>query len=165
MKKLGKLKTYSSNEIKESYVSIGFECLDRELFKPEKCYDLLQKSGVKFARCQTGWVKCEKEKGVYTFEWLDSVVDNLLERGIEPWFSVGFGNPIYMPNVPNEIGVGCVPLYYGEEVQTAWKNYVRALTEHFKSRIKNYEIWNEPDLRHFWYPNEPNAAITRNLSI
>lgn len=41
MKKLGKLKTYSSNEIKESYVSIGFECLDRELFKPEKCYDPL----------------------------------------------------------------------------------------------------------------------------
>lgn len=44
MKKLGKLKTYCSNEIKESYVSIGFECLDRDLFQPDKCYDLLQKS-------------------------------------------------------------------------------------------------------------------------
>lgn len=158
MKKLGKLKTYLSNEIKESYVSIGFECLDRDLFQPEKCYDLLQQSGVKFARCQTGWAKCEKEKGVYDFDWLDSVVDNLLVRGIEPWFSVGFGNPIYMPDVPNETGVGCAPLYYGDETLEAWKNYVRALTEHFKTRIKYFEIWNEPDLAHFWYPEKPDGG-------
>ncbi|MDD6215127.1 MAG: beta-galactosidase, partial [Firmicutes bacterium] len=158
MQKIGKLKTYSSNEIKNSYVSIGFECLDRDLFNPDKCYDLLQKSGVKFARCQTGWAKCEKEKGVYDFGWLDSIVDNLLERGIKPWFNVGFGNPVYMSDVPNETGVGCVPLFYGDETLEAWKKYVHALTEHFESRIEYFEIWNEPNLAHFWYPQEPNGA-------
>ena len=61
MKKIGRLKTYTSKEIENSYVSIGFECLDRDLFNPEKCYDLLAESGVKYARCQTGWAKCEKE--------------------------------------------------------------------------------------------------------
>ena len=44
MKSIGKLKTYTSFEIEDSYVSIGFECLDRELFNPEKCYDLLAKT-------------------------------------------------------------------------------------------------------------------------
>ena len=62
MKKIGKLKTYKSSEIKDSYISIGFECLDRELFKAEKCYEPLGKTGVKYARCQTGWCRCEKEK-------------------------------------------------------------------------------------------------------
>ena len=41
MELIGKLKAIPSDKIGESLVSIGFECLDRELFKPEKCYDLL----------------------------------------------------------------------------------------------------------------------------
>lgn len=157
MKKIGKIKNYKSNEVKDSYVSIGFEGLDRGLFRAEKCYDLLEKTGVKYARCHTGWVKCEKEKGVYDFAWLDSVVDNLLMRGIQPWFTVGFGNPLYMPGVPNTAAVGCVPLYYGDEVIEAWKDYIAALTNHFKDKITHYEIWNEPDNPDFWYPEEPDG--------
>ena len=158
MKKIGKLKTYASNEIEKSYVSIGFECLDREIFKPDKCFDLLQATGVKYAGCQTGWAKCEKEKGIYDFTWLDSIADNLSERVLIPWFNVGCGNPLYMPDVPNETAVGCVPLFYGEETLTAWKNFVSALAEHYKSRVTHFEIWNEPNLEHFWYPEKPNGA-------
>lgn len=160
MKKIGTLKTYSSDKIEKSYVSIGFECLDRDLFNPDKCYDLLQASGVKYARCQTGWAKCEKEKGIYDFKWLDSIVDNLLQRGIIPWFNVGFGNPLYMPDVPNETAVGCVPLFYGEEALTAWKNFISAMAEHYKTRISHYEIWNEPNIDHFWHPE--TAASSRS---
>lgn len=50
MKTIGKLKTYTSDEIQKSYVGIGFECLDRDLFNPDKCYDLLQATGVKYAQ-------------------------------------------------------------------------------------------------------------------
>ena len=159
MKNLGFLKTYNSIEIKDSHVSVGFECLDRALFNPEKCYDLLAKTGVKYARCQTGWARCEKEKGVYDFEWLDSVVNNLISRGLIPWFNIGYGNPIYMPNLPagNPTGVGCVPIYYGEEVLIAWCNYIESLTKHFCDRITHFEIWNEPDIPAFWYPKEPNG--------
>lgn len=113
---------------------------------------MLQKTGVKYARCQTGWAKCEKEKGVYDFSWLDSITDNLIRRGIKPWFNVGFGNPIYIDNIPNETAVGCVPLFYSDETVNAWKNYIHALTEHFSSRVQYYEIWNEANTEHFWYP-------------
>ena len=54
MKKIGMLRRRSCEEIESSRISIGFECLDRELFKPEPCYEPLQKTGVKYARCQTG---------------------------------------------------------------------------------------------------------------
>ena len=158
MRYIGKLKTYTSNEITNSLVSIGFETLDRELFKPEKCYDLLGQSGVKYARCQTGWARCEKQKGVYDFAWLDDIVDNLISRGVTPWFNVGYGNPIYMSDVTNPTAVGCVPLYYGDETLRAWENFVTAATQHFKDRVTHYEIWNEPDSDPFWYPNTANGA-------
>ena len=156
MKKLGKLKTLTSKEVESSCVSIGFECLDRELFNPEKCYDLLAKTGVKYARCQTGWARCEREKGVYDFSWLDSVVDNLIKCGVTPWFNVGYGNPLYMKDAPNPTAVGCVPLYYGEEAMTAWGNFVSAVTDRYKDRVEHFEIWNESDLSHFWHPKSPN---------
>ena len=157
MKKIGKLKTYLSSEINVSPISIGFECLDRELFDPNKCYDLIAKTGVKYARCQTGWARCEKQKGVYDFKWLDSIVDNLISRGLTPWFNVGYGNPIYMSNLPNKTGVGCVPIYYGEEAMGAWINFLKALAKQYQDKIAHYEIWNEPNIPHFWYPQKPNA--------
>lgn len=74
MRRTGRLRLRSSLEIAASRVSIGFECVERGVIKPEKCYDLLGASGVKHARCQTGWAVCEKEKGVYDFSWLDDIV-------------------------------------------------------------------------------------------
>ena len=158
MKRLGKMKIKPASAIADSRVSVGFECLDRELFDPGRCYDLLGRSGIKHARCQTGWNRCEKEKGVYDFRWLDDVVDQLLIRGVKPWFNVGFGNPLYMKNASSPTAVGCVPLLYGEEALEAWKNYVAALAAHFRGRVTEYEIWNEPDLKDFWYPAAPDPA-------
>lgn len=165
MELIGKLKRIPSADIDESLVSIGFECLDRELFKPEKCYELLGESGCKYARVQTGWAKCETSKGVIDFSWLDDIVDNLISRGVRPWFNVGFGNPLYMDDVPeaNKTAVGCVPLYYGDECIAAWVRFVRALAEHFKDRVTHYEIWNESDISHFWYPEVPDASKLAEL--
>lgn len=158
MKKLGNLKIKSSSEIKESRIGIGFECLDRDLFDPERCYDLFAKTGAKFARCQTGWARTEKVKGVYAFAWLDVIVDNLIARGVQPWFNVGYGNPIYMPDANNPTAVGFSPTNYGDEVVTAWINYVKALAEHFKGRVTHFEIWNEPDDVNFWQPTKPDGG-------
>lgn len=158
MKKIGKLKTLTSKEVESSCVSIGFECLDRGLFNAEKCYGPLAEAGVKYARCQTGWARCEKEKGVYDFSWLDSVVENLTKRGVIPWFNVGYGNPLYMKDVPNPTAVGCVPVYYGDEAKRAWEGFVTALCERYKDKVEHFEIWNEPDISHFWHPRQPNPS-------
>ncbi|WP_080904851.1 beta-galactosidase [Parabacteroides sp. Marseille-P3160] len=156
IKQIGQLNMIPSHEIESSFLSIGFECLDREIFDPEKCYDKLGATGVKWARCQTGWNRCETVKGQYDFKWLDEVVDNLLQRGIQPWFNVGFGNRLYMPEAYDQ-AVGWVPLYFGDEVLKAWGNYIKALTEHFKGRVIHYELWNEPNINNFWQPGKANA--------
>ena len=72
IERIGFLGHLASSEVGESYVSIGFEGLDRDLFKPERCYDPLAATGIKHARCQTGWAKCEREKGVYDFSFSTS---------------------------------------------------------------------------------------------
>ena len=153
----GKLAWREADAIGDSRVSVGFECLDRELYDPERCYDPLAATGTKFARCQTGWFRCEREKGKYDFAWLDAIVDNHLKRGVKPWFNVGFGNPLYMTNCYSKAAVGHVPLYYGNECREAWCDYIRALARHFRGRVLHWEIWNESNNACFWVPQKPNA--------
>lgn len=158
LEQIGTIKKLTSKQIKGSKLGIGFECLDRKVFDPSKIYDKVGKLGVKWARCQTGWARTETQKGKYDFAWLDDVVDNLLARGIQPWFNVGYGNPVYMGQTDNPTAVGHAPLYYGEECLQAWKNYVRALAAHFKGRVQLYEIWNEADIKKFWQPKKSDAG-------
>jgi hypothetical protein len=152
LKLLGMLKTRSSREIKASPLSIGFETLDREMFKPDPCYDLVAQAGAKWARCQTGWNRCETTKGIYDFVWLDEVVDQLLKRGVQPWFNLGYGNILYMPDAPGAAAVGCAPTGYGPECVAAWKRFVTAIVRHFAGRVSDWEIWNEPNIDCFWRP-------------
>ena len=78
--KIGKIKAKKSNQIGFSKIGIGFEKLDMKMFDQEKVYDHVADLGVKKVRIQSGWARTEKEKGVYDFAWLDSIVDNFLAR-------------------------------------------------------------------------------------
>jgi hypothetical protein len=94
---------------------------------------------------------------VYDFAWLDGVVDNLLRRGVQPWFNLGYGNPVYMPGIPSPTGVGCVPTGYGEECLAGWKKFVAAIASHFLGRVRHWEIWNEPNIDLFWQPSRASG--------
>ena len=69
LKKIGTLAMTPAKEIPEtSPASIGFECLDRKLFEPtDEVYARLGACGVKWARVQSMWSRCETEKGKYDF--------------------------------------------------------------------------------------------------
>ena len=151
-----KLKVRTSKQIQASGISIGFETLDRKMFDPERTYEWIGQTGVKWARCQTGWARTEQRKGEFDFTWLDRVVDQLLDRGIQPWFNLGYGNKLYTPKAPHETAVGWAPVF-DPEAMTAWKLYVGKLAEHFQGRVKHYEIWNEPNIPQFWQPSKPSA--------
>lgn len=146
----GKVKVKSSDQIGFSRIGIGFEKLDRKVFDPEKAYDKVAALGVKWARLQSGWVRCETEKGVYDFAWLDQLVDRFLSLSIQPWLNVSYGNPLYTECAKRTYGaVGCPPIN-SEEAMNAWLSYVKALVRHFEGRVVYYEIWNEPDCNYSW---------------
>ena len=147
--KIGSLPRLSAKDIEFTRLGIGFEKLDRDVFDPEKAYDKVAAIGVKKARIQSGWMMTERERGVYDFAWLDKIVDNLIERGMEPWLCLCYGNPLYTDFASKVFGaVGCPPV--GEDALQGWVNYVTATAEHFKGRVKLYEIWNECDLPYSW---------------
>jgi len=148
---LGQVKPRRSQDIAASPFSIGFELLDRRLFEPEKAYPMLSQLGVKWARTQTGWSRCETRRGEYDFAWLDGVVDSLRALGIQPWFNLGFGNRLYTPEALHETAVGFPPLN-SQEARTAWVRFVGKIAERFRTRVQHWEIWNEPNISAFWRP-------------
>ncbi len=150
LKKVGQVTPKASKEISSSRIGIGFEKLDRDAFDPEKAYDKVADIGVKWARIQSGWAKTEKQPGVYDFEWLDKIVDNLLSRGILPWICLCYGNGIYDENAAKVFGAVGVPPIFNDTQKTAWKNYVTALVNRYKGRVTHFEVWNEPDGRWCW---------------
>ncbi len=151
LRRSGVMPTRNSKEIAASFCGVGCETLDRDYFDPKPVFPQLPELGIKWARLQTGWIKCEQSPGVYDFGWLDWQVDTLLASGIQPWFNLSYGNPLYTPEAgpTAEHAVGQVPLNTPEAL-TAWLNYVQALVKHFKTRVHVYEIWNEPDHPKFW---------------
>ena len=147
---VGKVAPVASAQVADSPFGLGFEKLDRAVFNPEPAYDLIGATGVKWIRIQSGWARTEKERGVYDFTWLDSIADNLIARGLRPWISLGFGNPLYDEEAAKWFGaVGCPPIHTPEQ-REAWCRYVTALTGHFRDRVEYYEIWNEPEGKGFW---------------
>ncbi len=140
----------ASSEIKNSKMGVGFEKLDRNVFDPEKAYDKLEKIGVKWVRIQSGWQRTEREKGIYNFAWIDSVVDNLIARNMKPWICLCYGNDLYSEDAKDVFGAVGIPPIFSDVEKTAWANYVKATVEHFKGRVNYWEIWNEPDGRHCW---------------
>jgi polysaccharide biosynthesis protein PslG len=151
-----KLKPRPSARIVASSLSVGFETLDRQFFDPLKTFPHLAQLGVKWARCQTGWARTETTRGQYDFAWLDQVVDGLLKIGIQPWFNFGYGNPLYTPQA-DKTAVGWVPIF-SEEAMEGWKRFTAKIAEHFRDRVRHYEIWNEPNLTGFWKPGKTEPA-------
>lgn len=145
LKKIGKIIPKQSSQVEHSRIGIGFEKLDRNVFDPEKAYDKMAETGVKWVRIQSGWARTEKEKGVYDFEWLDKVVENLLIRGMKPWLCLCYGNGIYDENAAKVFGAVGVPPIFTEEQKNAWLSYVKATVTRYKGKITHYEVWNEPD--------------------
>ncbi len=143
--KIGKVTPIASKDVKTSQFGVGFEKLDRNVFDPEKAYDKVAALGVKKIRLQSGWQRTETEKGVYHFEWLDSIVDNLVRRGLEPWICLCYGNPLYTKEAATSFGaVGYHPMATKAE-RDAWVKYVTACVKRYKDRVEWFEIWNEPE--------------------
>ena len=141
LKQAGWLTTRQSNEIVSSSWSVGCETLDRDYADFSIYKNFVGELGVKYARLQSGWAKCEKEKGKYNFAWLDSCVYGLEEQSVEPWICLCYGNPLYGADI--RLGA---KLFTDETTMAAWLDYVKATVSRYKDVVKRWEVWNEPNM-------------------
>lgn len=138
---LGRLQPRHSDGTGNSWWSVGCETLDRDYSIFDNYKQYVGETGVGYARLQSGWAKCEPEKGKYNFEWLDAHVDGLLEQGVKPWICLCYGNPIY-----SEHGLNLnARIFPDGPVMEAWEKYVAQVVKRYKGKVTMYEVWNEPD--------------------
>jgi hypothetical protein len=143
MKRVGTIQPRSTSEIESSRLTVGCETIDRDHVAWDNYREYLPPLGVKKIRLQAGWAKCERVPGVYNWEWLDEIIDFAVANNIEPWLQTSYGNPAY----PGGGGVNLLhSLMTSEEAYQAWDRWVEAMVTRYKDRVKEWEIWNEPDL-------------------
>ncbi len=142
MERMGSIKTRSTKEIQSSRLTVGCETIDRDHVIWDNYKDYLPPLGIKKIRLQAGWAKCEKVPGVYDWKWLDEIIDYAVANNIEPWLQLSYGNPVY----PGGGGINLLnSIMTSEEGWAAWDRWVEALVTRYKDRVKEWEIWNEPD--------------------
>ena len=140
---LGKVAPRHAKDIASSPWSIGAETIDRDFTVYEHFKKYLGPLGAKGVRLQAGWAKCEKVKGVYSWAWLDAIVNDAVAQGLRPWLEFNYGNTIYPGGGGTGLGGG---LPSSPEALAAWDKWCRALVERYKDRVTEWEVWNEPDL-------------------
>jgi hypothetical protein len=156
LEQIGFMAVRHSRDIKSSSWSVGCETLDRDFARFSLYKDYVGELGVKHARLQSGWAKCELKKGIYNFEWLDSCVYGLVEQGVRPWICLCYGNPLYGSAI--HLGAGLTPLVNSREATEAWLKYISTTVDRYKDVVKEWEIWNEPN-------GNNNGAVYAGLLI
>ena len=151
LKEIGKLKPKSTKEITNSNWILGCETLDRNLADYEQYKTYIEPLGIKRLRMQAGWAKTEQKKGQYDWEWLDKIINDAHARGYEPWLETSYGNPIYEGGGGINLSAG-IPT--SEVALAAWDKWVEALVSRYKDKVKEWEVWNEPNFG----DNELNTA-------
>ena len=101
---LGSIKPRHARDIQASNWSIGAETMDRDYTVYANWKKYLGPLGVKKARIQSGWAKTEQKRGQYDWAWVDEIVLDMVNQGVEPWVCLCYGNPIYPGG--GDIGLG-----------------------------------------------------------
>ena len=122
---------------------LGCETLDRDFADFKKYKDYLPALGIPLIRLQAGWAKTEKTKGVYDFSWLDSIVNDAMELGLKCLLETDYGNPIYEGGGGWDLAGGFPT---SDEALAAWDAWVENLVLHFRDRVDEWAMWNEPDI-------------------
>lgn len=95
------------------------------------------------------WGNLEPQPGVWKFDLLDRYVDLAAKKKVEILLTLG-QTPPWASARPNDKS----PYQSGWPSEPAnlkdWRNYVRTVATRYKGKIRDYEIWNEPDLKGFY---------------
>ncbi len=140
-KQIGTIRPRTVHEIESSNWTIGCEVLDRDYANFDSYKEFLPLLGIKKIRLQGGWAKTEKQRGVYNWAWLDSIIDFATANGLKPWLQTSYGNPVYDSGGMN-LG-GSIPLT--EEALAGWDRWVEAMVTRYRDKVTEWEMWNEPD--------------------
>ena len=118
----------------------------------EKIVKLLGEAGVSFVRMDFLWQDIEPNNNRFNFEKYDFIVELLAEKNIRILGVLGY----------------CAS-WAGQDWNYVPRNlddftdYVYNVVLRYKDRIKYWEIWNEPDSKVYWQPQDDMKTYTKLL--
>lgn len=117
--------------------------------------DLIAATGLKFVRIDLTWEVTERSAGVYDFALYDVIARQLQARGLRPLFILNYSNPLYTKQVAIRQKVPAIikpsaPVL--PKAVAAFARWAAQAVNHFHAYDPVFELWNEPDLDHFWPP-------------
>jgi hypothetical protein len=101
----------------------------------------------------TAWSDLEPERGRWNWDLLDKYVSMSQQHHLEILMPLAY-TPRWASSTPdsatdvapgNPVGVSGAPRDMEE-----WRNFVRTVATRYKGRIRNWEIWNEPNRPQSW---------------
>jgi hypothetical protein len=143
LKHLGTLVPKNVREIETSRWTLGCETIDREYSDYNAFKEYLPPLGIRRLRLQGGWARTEKDPGIYDFAWLDQIIDDALARGLEIWLETDYGNPAYEGGGGRTLAGGFPT---SEGALAAWDKWVTAMATRYKGKVRDWAMWNEPDI-------------------
>jgi hypothetical protein len=110
--------------------------------------DMIAEAGFKFIRMDLVWSRIEKVKGIYEFDkaGYDALTKGCTERGINILYILDYSNKLYEADQSIRTEAG----------REAFAAFAGAAAKRYAGKGILWEIWNEPNLRHFWSP-QPSA--------
>jgi len=105
-------------------------------------WSMIGAAGLGIVRMDVSWNSIEKKPGEYDFSAHDRLISQLKDRNIRLLFIIDYGNPLY--------DEGLAP--FSEAGREAYKRFCTALVSRYAGKNIIWELWNEPNLDHFWRP-------------
>lgn len=161
LKQIGTVEVVTPDGKGNSLWSVGCETIERGFTVYDEYKQFVGKLGVGYARLMSGWAKTETQKGVYDWEWLDVIVDDIISQGVCPWMCICYANPIYKGLIDLD-----TPIWTDEQTMQAWLAYVKEMVIRYKGKVTMYEIWNEPNGGNGWkYPESYVNLFIRTAEL
>ncbi len=124
--------------------------------------DMLLGTGMKWFRYDMEWQAVESNKGEFRFGEMDSVTNEMVSNDINILGILEYP-PCWAAEVPEGHTGYCgnLPPKRLED----WENYVYNMVDHFKDRVKYWEVWNEPNIGFLKAPPERYSEILKSAYI
>ncbi len=114
----------------------------------------LQGAGFGLVRRDLFWSEIEQQRGIYDFSEYDAMMAILARQGLRVLLILDYGNGLYDGGLPPHTDTG----------RAAFARFAAAAARRYRRYDVIWEIWNEPNISRFWYP-EPNAEDYARLAI
>ncbi|MDD5065802.1 MAG: beta-galactosidase [bacterium] len=116
-----------------------------------KAADLMKEAGIGWVRMDFLWADIEPRSNQFVFDRYDEIVRILSEKDIRILGLLEY-NPSW-----RAVAWNTAP------EQESYIRYALRTAEHFKGKVKYWEIWNEPDEKTYWEPQDNMKAYSRLL--